>query len=165
MTELIRSEQKWRKIEDGRRILGDLSMTPSEAVKLGISVSQDGVRRNGLDLLAFPGVNIPRLAGIWNDLAAIDKYTARQIERDAIYASYVERQNRDVAAMKRDENTRIPSDFDYSAVNGLSNELLAKLTVVCPENLGQAGRIEGMTPAALALVLTGVKKMQKRKAA
>ncbi|MDE0532079.1 MAG: tRNA uridine-5-carboxymethylaminomethyl(34) synthesis enzyme MnmG [Albidovulum sp.] len=156
---------KMRKIKDGRRILDGLSLTPSEAAKHGIRVSQDGARRNGSDLLAFPGVDMCRLSSIWSELAEIDGKTARQLERDAIYANYVERQNRDVEAMKRDENTRIPGDFDYSTVNGLSNELLGKLTATRPENLGQAGRIEGMTPAALALVLTGVKQMQKRKAA
>ena len=157
--------EKMRKIENWRCVLGKLSLTPSEAAIFGIKVSHDGVRRSGSELLAFPGVNISRLAAIWDELADIDDDTARQLERDAVYANYVERQNRDVEAMKRDENTRIPDNFDYSVVNGLSNELRSKLSATRPENLGQAGRIEGMTPAALTLVLTGVKQLQKRKAA
>ena len=158
-------QEKMRKIDDARRILESRSLTPSQAVKHGIAVSQDGVRRNGSDLLAFPGIDIPRLATIWHELSEIDCSTARQLERDATYANYVERQNRDIEAMRRDESTRIPGDFDYSAVSGLSNELLGKLNATRPENLGQASRIEGMTPAALALVLTSVKRLQKRKAA
>ena len=157
--------EKMRRIEEGRRILGGLSLTPPEAAKFGISVSQDGVRRSGSDLLAFSGIDMAKLSTIWGELAEFDESTARQLERDAIYASYVERQNRDVEAMKRDENTRIPVDFDYAAVSGLSNELRGKLTATRPENLSQAGRIEGMTPAALALVLAGVKQLQNRKAA
>ena len=106
-----------------------------------------------------------RLAKVWPELAELDADIVRQVERDAIYAGFIERQSLDVAAMRRDEGLRIPEDLNYLGVAGLSNELQQKLTKVRPATLGQAGRIDGMTPAALALILAKIRHASAKRRA
>ena len=138
--------------------LENLSLTPKEVSKQGININQDGKRRNGFQLLAFHDVQFDTLITMCPDLVETDKETRLQIKRDATYANYIERQKKDVAAMKKDEAQIMPDDINYASVSGLSNELIEKLNKVRPETLGQAGRIDGMTPAALTLVLATIKQ-------
>lgn len=139
-----------------------LSVSPKDAGEYGIKVNQDGVRRTALDLLTYPDVNIGRLSDIWPKLSDIPAKIARQVENDARYAHYIERQKRDVEAMRRDEALQIPQGFNYENIIGLSNELRGKLSSIQPATLGQAGRIDGMTPAGLTLILANIRKPKKR---
>ena len=157
--------EKMEKIEAARQILTDMSFSPKDIAATGIKINQDGTRRTGYDLLSFPDVKIPDLMDLIPELSRVDDHTRTQVENDAMYANYIARQERDVARLKKDEAQPIPKDFDYSCVNGLSNELQSKLGRVRPETLGQASRIDGMTPAALALVLTRIRRAQQQKSA
>ena len=142
-----------------------LTLTSHEAQKAGLSVNQDGLTRSAFDLLAYPDIDVNRLADIWPELAAMSSAVARQVETDAKYTVYLDRQKRDVAAYQRDEALGFPLDMDYAALKGLSNETRAKLEAIRPETLGQAGRIEGMTPAALTLLAARVRRDARRQAA
>ncbi len=153
-------EAKMENIETGRALLENQSLLPAQAAARGIRMGNNGVRRSGIDLLGMPGVNIGKLAGIWPELAQIDSATAAQIERDVLYSFYLERQKRDADTLQREESRSIPAGIDFRSVAGLSNELQEKLCAVNPETLGQARRIDGMTPAALALVLAASRRRE-----
>jgi len=153
---------KLARLEAARAEVRALSLTPSEALHLGLVVNRDGVRRTAFDLLAYPDVTMQRLAAIWPALADIEPAIAEQIEIDAKYAVYLARQSADIAAVRRDDMLLIPADFDYGQLSGLSNEMRQKLEAVRPETIGQAGRIEGVTPAALTLLLGTIRRMQRR---
>ena len=135
-----------------------LLMTPAEAGKKGIQINGDGIRRSAFTILSYPDIGFDSLVAIWPELAAFDRATAEQVEIDAKYAVYLERQTLAVSTLKRDEGVRLGPDLDYDLIPGLSNEARAKLKSVMPDHLGQAGRIEGMTPAALTLILGWVKR-------
>ncbi len=149
---------KQKGLADAERLLRGLSISPTQAGEAGIVVNQDGRRRSGYELLAYPGVDIARLAEIWPELCGVQPTIASQIEVDARYSSYVERQDADVAALRRDEGLRIPVDFNFCALPGLSIELGQKLERVRPESIAAAGRIDGMTPAALMLLTVELKR-------
>jgi len=135
--------------------------TPSTLAKAGIKINQDGVRRSVMDLLAYPNISMSDLALVWPELNALDAETVEYLTTDATYAGYLERQARDIAAFRRDEGLRIPEQLDYTAIGGLSNEVRQKLTDSRPATLGQASRIEGVTPGALMAVLAHIKKAQR----
>ena len=116
------------------------------------------------DLLALPNIDADRLAQLWPELAGMAPAVREQLEFDALYAGYLHRQEADIIAFKRDESLRLSADLDYGAIKGLSNEVRQKLIDARPATLGQAGRIEGVTPAALALLLAWVKKNGARAA-
>lgn len=141
------------------------SISPKDAAKFDIKINQDGKQRTGCDLLSYPDVTISRLTEIWPELADIPAKIAQQVENDARYAHYIQRQKNDVDAMRRDEALRIPADFDYDNIVGLSNELRGKLSRTQPATLGQAGRIDGMTPAGLTLILASIRKPKKKRSA
>lgn len=132
--------------------------TPKEAAALGIHVNADGQRRSIRDLLAFPGVTLDVFAGLRPEINGWSAQVRQQIEIDAGYAGYLDRQASDAEALRREEALALPVDLDYAAIGSLSNEVREKLTVVQPRTLGQAGRIEGMTPGALTALLSHVKK-------
>ncbi|OJI93568.1 tRNA uridine 5-carboxymethylaminomethyl modification enzyme [Planktotalea frisia] len=138
------------------------SLTPKEINAGGVSVNQDGNRRDGVQVLAFPDVAFADILGLFPELSDTDKEIAEQVERDALYSNYIARQQKDVDALKRDEAQVIPANFDYDAIDSLSNELKSKLGRVQPMNIAQAGRVDGMTPAALTLLLA---KLRQRKRA
>ena len=135
--------------------------TPSTLAKAGIKINQDGVRRSVMDLLAYPNISLQDLTAVWPDLAQMDAQTAEYLTIDATYAGYLERQQRDIDAFRRDEGLRIPDALDYAAIGGLSNEVRSKLTDTRPATLGQAARIEGVTPGALMAVLAHIKKANR----
>ena len=154
--------EKSDKINHVVGVLKSRSLTPKEINKGGISVNQDGNRRDGVQVLAFPDVGFEDIVPIFPELSETEKVIREQVERDSLYSNYIERQQKDVDALRRDEAQVIPKDFEYADVDSLSNELKQKLTLVKPSNLAQAGRIDGMTPAALTLLLA---KLRQRKRA
>lgn len=149
---------KLAQLEAGRAAFAALSMTPNEAVRAGLSVNQDGVRRSAFDLLAYPDIDAARLVDVWPELGGFAPAILDQIEADAKYAVYLNRQRNDIESVKRDEAVPLGDTIDYASIEGLSNELRQRLMVVKPATLGQAGRVEGMTPAALALLLTTARR-------
>lgn len=153
--------EKMEKLEAAKKKLTGHTYTPKEVREAGIEVNQDGNRRDGMAILAFPDVSFEDLVPLIPELQDVDSGIRQQVERDALYANYIERQRRDVEAMKRDEAYEIPRDFDFFALDGLSSEMKQKLSNARPENVAQASRIEGVTPAALTLVLAKLRRDQR----
>jgi tRNA uridine 5-carboxymethylaminomethyl modification enzyme len=149
---------KRRLLDDARAWARAQGLTPYEAAKYGIAINQDGRRRNVFDLLAMPGVGAADLARIWPETASFRKDVAEQLEIEALYAGYLGRQEADILAFKKDEALRLPADLPYAAIKGLSHEVRTKLEATRPATLGQAGRVEGVTPASLAVLLAWVRK-------
>ncbi|MTI43978.1 tRNA uridine 5-carboxymethylaminomethyl modification enzyme [Roseibium hamelinense] len=158
-------ETKMQGIREASTLLKALSVTPAEAAKKGVAVNQDGVRRTAFDLLSYPNISFADLTVLWPEISGIDQKIGEQAAIDALYAVYLERQASDIAALKRDEAISIPSDFDYEILAGLSNELKQKLLSARPSSLGQASRLDGMTPAALTLLLSHLKRRQAERGA
>jgi tRNA uridine 5-carboxymethylaminomethyl modification enzyme len=158
-------EAKAAALTDAATTLRELSLTPTVAGRHGLEVNRDGRRRSAFDLLTLPGVDIARLTGIWPQIAAIAPTIAAQVAIDARYASYIERQELDVAALRKDEALSIPAGFDFDALPGLSTEVRQKLGRHRPATLAQAARIDGITPAALLLLLAQLKAAPARKSA
>ncbi len=148
---------KARALEDGLNLLNQLSLTPTEASKLGLAINKDGRRRTAFDLLAFPDIDLARLAAIWPEIGNMAPKIAGQLAVDALYAAYVRRQDEDVAALRRDEALIIPVNFDYGAISSLSTEVRTKLASQRPSTIAQASRLEGMTPAAVLVLLAHLK--------
>ncbi len=140
-------------------------ISPSAANRAGLKVKLDGVKRSGLDLLAYPDLDFESVTRIWPQLADIKPEIRRQLKRDALYEIYISRQSRDIAALKRDESIAIPTDFDYGLLRSLSKEIRAKLELSRPITLAQAARVEGMTPAALTLLLARLRQTTGKKRA
>jgi len=149
---------KAKRFETAKSITQSLTKSPSELIKSGVKVNQDGVRRSVYDMLAYPKMSVSDLEGVWPELSEFTPDMREYIETEATYAGYLERQARDIEAFKRDEGLRIPDDFDYAAMGGLSNEVKAKLIAARPATLGQASRIEGVTSGALMAVLAHLKR-------
>ena len=149
---------KMKALAEARILATTLSKTPNELKTFGIKVNEDGVRRTLLDLLAYPKTTIKTLLLVWPELKALPESTRTALEADALYAGYIERQARDIAAFKRDEGLRLPDDLDYGRIGGISNEVREKLAAVRPATLGQAARMEGVTPGALSAVLAYIKR-------
>jgi tRNA uridine 5-carboxymethylaminomethyl modification enzyme len=152
-------------LDEGRRLLATLSLTPNEAAGRGLVLNMDGRRRTGLELLTRSDVSFARLAAIWPQLGSIPPRIAAQIEVDARYATYVERQQADIEAFRKDESVRIPPDLDYAAICGLSAEVRQRLERLRPATLAQASRMEGITPAATMLLLAHLRRGSARRRA
>lgn len=152
---------KSRALDEGATLLQSLALTPTEATRHGLEINRDGRRRTAFELLSYPGVDLGYLARIWPQLDTLDAQTGRQLEVDARYSSYVRRQEVDVAVLRRDEAEAIPTDFDYSVLPGLSNEIRQKLLRHRPASIAQAMRIDGVTPAAILLLLANLKAVRK----
>ena len=156
--------KKMERLDAGRALLTQDSFTPKTITAVGIKVNEDGQKRTGFDLLAFPDVSASDLDGLVSGWCELADDTKEQLQREALYANYIDRQQRDIDRLKKDEGYIIPSDFDYAALNGLSNELRSKLNGSRPETLAQASRVDGMTPAALALILAHLRNQDKKTA-
>lgn len=139
-----------------REMVRSVSITPNEAGRFGIVLNHDGKRRSGYDLLTYPDVNLERLKEIWPEFAGISTSIRERLETEARYAVYLDRQSADVAVLKREEARLIPTDLDFGHLPGLSNELKQKLAERRPSSIAEASAIEGMTPAALAVILTAI---------
>ncbi len=149
---------KSRALADGEALLKSLALTPGEAAKHGLAVNRDGRRRTAFELLAYPDIDLARLTQIWPEIGALGAKIAEQLAVDARYAVYLKRQELDIAQFREEEGIAIPRDFAFGAIAGLSNELKQKLGRDRPASLGQAARLDGMTPAALLLLLAHLKK-------
>ena len=156
---------KARALADGETLLKTLSLTPDQAGKAGLSINRDGRKRTAFELLSYPGIDIRRLGSIWPEAANLDTKIADQLAVDARYAVYLSRQEDDIAAFRKEEAVAIPASFAFGSIAGLSNELRHKLERDRPASLGQAARLDGMTPAALMLLLAHLKKGARTKSA
>ncbi len=151
-------------IETARAKLTALTLTPNEARTHGITINLDGKRRTALEVMAYDGVDFAKLTSIWPELGDTSRQVAEQMEIEAAYAGYLDRQEADIIAFRKDEDLRLPADLDYRSIGGLSNEAKEKLSTARPATLGQASRIEGMTPGAITAVLGHLKRSAKARA-
>ena len=157
--------KKIHALDKAKALLSSYSITPTQAKKAGISIKQDGIRRSAMALLSFKDVDFSKLEHIWPGFPDFNQEVRDQLEKDAIYINYIERQSAAVNAMRKDEKLSIPENLNYSDISGLSNELKQKLIHSRPASLAQASRIEGMTPAGLALILTSIRRYDAKKTA
>jgi len=156
-----RFNEKVAALTEARQKLNEIGGTPKELEKLGFDVNKDGSRRNGFDLLAYGEIDWNRLADVWPQLKNTRKDVVEQLEIEAKYRGYLQRQESDIAAFRKDEAMKIPADIDYKKIGGLSNEVVMRLNKVRPETLGAASRISGVTPAAVTAVLGYVKSLKQ----
>ncbi len=156
--------EKSNALAAARQDLEQASLTPRELAASGVDIAADGGRRSAFEFLSFPSIDFDTLSNLVPQLARHSPEIREQMSRDALYASYLKRQDRDALALERDEAEGIPDDFDYGGLQGLSNELKAKLEASRPETLGQASRVEGVTPAALTLILARLRQARRKSA-
>jgi tRNA uridine 5-carboxymethylaminomethyl modification enzyme len=152
-------------LQAARAMARGLSLTPTEANRHGLALRKDGQRRTAFELLSYPGIGIADLARIWPSFGQLAPKIAEQIEIDAKYDVYLSRQAADVESYRRDESLALPEDIDYGALSGLSNEVRHKLQAHRPRTVGQAGRIDGITPVALTLLVAHLRRAKSRKSA
>jgi tRNA uridine 5-carboxymethylaminomethyl modification enzyme len=158
-------DAKQKHLAEGDSLLRSLTLTPDQAAKHGLAINRDGRKRSAFELLSYPDINLARLIAIWPEIGRIDGKIAGQLVVDARYAVYVKRQELDIAAFRKEEGIVIPRDFAFDRLPGLSTELRQKLERQRPASLGQAARLDGMTPAALLLLLAHLKKGAAAKSA
>ena len=157
--------QKMEQIQDIHLFSTTHNMTPSEASHHGFKINNDGRRRSIMDLLAYPDINMADLEKVFPELLSFDPVIREQIAIEALYAGYLDRQDADIRQFKAQENLVFPMGFSFGGISGLSSELIQKLEESQPTSLGQASRIEGMTPAALTLLLVHIRKAEARQSA
>lgn len=157
--------EKMEQLESGRAILDRASYTPREIAAAGIKISEDGQRRSAYQLLAFPDVGFDQVQALCSEAGNLTRDIKDQLVRDALYVNYIARQAQDAEAVRRDESREIGGDFDYDRLDGLSAELKAKLKLRRPVNLAQAALVEGMTPAALTVILARLRREVREKSA
>lgn len=157
--------QKMEALERAHEMIKSRSLSPNQAAKHGLAVNQDGIVRTGFELMRYPNIDWARLVSVWPELGEVDPSVAEQVEIDAKYATYIDRQAEDIEAFRRDEALTLPAELDYKTVMGLSAELREKLSVARPATLGAAARLPGVTPAALTALLAHVKKHANRRTA
>lgn len=152
-------------IRNGLELARNLSLTSGEAARKGLKVNQDGLRRTALDLLGMAEIGWAGITALWPELNGLSPDVVEALEAEALYAGYIQRQESDIAALRKEEQLALPSALDYASMPSLSAELRQKLMKVRPATLGQASRIDGMTPAALAVILGHVKRRDRQSAA
>jgi tRNA uridine 5-carboxymethylaminomethyl modification enzyme len=160
-----RHRAKMAGLDAARALARTVSLTPTEAQRHGLALNRDGQRRSAFDLLAYPNLGLADLARIWPEFGRLAPAIAAQLEIDAKYAVYLDRQAADVAAFRRDEGLALPEDLDFTQISGLSNEMKHKFAAQRPRTVGQAGRLDGVTPAALTLLAAHVRRGGRRRAA
>jgi tRNA uridine 5-carboxymethylaminomethyl modification enzyme len=151
-------EARIKALDEARALARSLAITPNEAAKHGLSLNHDGQRRTAFELLSYPKLGMTEIGRIWPQLAGLAPKIAEQLETDAKYAVYLDRQSADIEAYRRDERFELPQQLDYLALPGLSHEIRQKLHLQRPGTIGQAGRIDGITPAALTLLVAHVRR-------
>ncbi|MHA7884618.1 tRNA uridine-5-carboxymethylaminomethyl(34) synthesis enzyme MnmG [Nitratireductor rhodophyticola] len=154
-----------RSLEAARSLLKSRSLSPNEAARHDINLNRDGVRRSAYELLSYPDMDISRLINIWPELVEIPSSLVEKIETEARYAVYLERQGNDAAMLRREEARLIPAELTFDGIAGLSNELKQKLKDRRPRSIADAQRIDGMTPAALALIIASLRQFETQKGA
>ena len=152
--------EKHNKLLHSIKLLKSLTATPNELLRYGIEINRDGMRRDAFALLSFTHVSFENLSRAWPELIKIDPEIRAQIECEAKYFVYIERQRREFQDQQKYEESSIPQEIDYSVISGLSNEILERLNKLRPSNLAQAGRIEGMTPVGVSLILAEIARRQ-----
>jgi tRNA uridine 5-carboxymethylaminomethyl modification enzyme len=152
-------------IRGGLALARSLSLTSGEAVRKGLKVNQDGLRRTAVDLLGMADIGWAGVAALWPELKALRPHVVEALEAEALYAGYIQRQDADIAALRKEDQLSLSPNLDYASMPSLSAELRQKLVRVRPATLGQASRIEGMTPAALAVILGHAKRRDRQSAA
>lgn len=157
-------QEKQQRLNQARSLCQELFLTPNEASAHGLQVNRDGIRRSAYDLLAYPHMSLERLSHFWPQLKSIDLKTVEALEIEAQYAVYLEKQAQDIAALQRDERLEIPSSLDIQSISGLSNELKTKIQEISPRSIADAQKIDGMTPAALSLIITYIQRQRREKA-
>jgi tRNA uridine 5-carboxymethylaminomethyl modification enzyme len=153
---------KMAALHAAKTLTRSLTLTPNEATRYGLALNHDGQRRSAFELLAYPEIGWPEVRGIWPELSVIDPGIATHLEIDAKYDVYLKRQTADVDAFRRDEGLLL-GEIDYRAVPGLSNEARSKLEAARPRTVGQAGRLDGLTPAALGILAAYLRRESRRK--
>ena len=163
----VSRETRWRRkaraLAAARDAARRLQLTPAEARRAGLKVNQDGRRRSLVELLSYPAIGWDDLKTVWPQIGEWSREVAEQIQIDAVYHGYLDRQEADIVAFRRDEGVRIPRDMDYGRVGGLSNEVREKLEAAAPATLGQAARVEGVTPGALTALLAHLKRRERER--
>ncbi len=157
--------KKMAALAAARELARNRSLTPTEAERHGIALNRDGVRRNAFDLLSYPTLSFSDIKRVWPEFNDVPEKIAEQLEIDAKYAVYLDRQAADVAAYRRDESFELPHNLDYGRIPGLSNELTQKLKSIRPRTIGHASRIDGITPVALTLLVAHVRRKNHRSVA
>jgi tRNA uridine 5-carboxymethylaminomethyl modification enzyme len=157
--------EKMSVLDAARDFAKSVSVTPNEAARRGLALNRDGQRRTAFELLSYPNIGVSDLAGIWPQLGHVPAKIAEQLETDAKYDVYLSRQKADVEAYRRDESVALPVDFDYASLPGLSNEVRQKLAEHRPRTIGHAAKIDGITPAALTLLVAHVRRGNARRSA
>ncbi|GAA4658223.1 tRNA uridine-5-carboxymethylaminomethyl(34) synthesis enzyme MnmG [Bartonella pachyuromydis] len=157
-------QEKQQRLDQARSLCKELFLTPNEAFAHGLQVNRDGVRRSAYDFLAYPHMSLERLSHFWPQLKSIDSKTVETLEIEAQYAVYLEKQAQDIAVLQRDEGLEIPSSLDIQSISGLSNELKTKIQENSPRSIADAQKIDGMTPAALSLIITYIQRQRREKA-
>jgi tRNA uridine 5-carboxymethylaminomethyl modification enzyme len=154
--------EKTSKIKALTKHISNLKISPNRAEEFNIKIAKDGVKRSAIDILSRDGVNFSTLRSIWSDIPMYSRKIEEQLEINAHYSGYLEKQEADIIAFRNDESLIIPNNIDYSKMSGLSNEVKSKFKLIKPKTLGQALRIDGITPAAVYILLSHVKKSSKR---
>ncbi|WP_019219261.1 tRNA uridine-5-carboxymethylaminomethyl(34) synthesis enzyme MnmG [Bartonella florencae] len=157
-------QKKQQRLDQARLLCQSLFLTPNEASAHGLQINRDGIRRSAYDLLAYPHMSLKRLSDFWPQLQSIDCKTVEALEIEAQYAVYLEKQAQDIASLQRDERLEIPSSLDIQSISGLSNELKTKIQESSPRSIADAQKIDGMTPAALSLIITYIQRQRREKA-
>jgi len=157
-----RFNEKIAKLVSYGKILDDLKISPNEGSRYGLKINQDGVRRSAKILLSYPNIEFEQITNIWPILKEIPTEIIEQLVIDATYSGYLDRQEADIVAFRKDENLMLPTSLDYNVIGGLSNEVKEKLSKAKPSTLGAAARISGVTPAALTTLLRFVKRKDKK---
>ena len=155
-------QEKMAELAAARQFAGSVSLTPSEAQRYGLALNKDGQRRSAFELLSHPTIGIARLSSIWPRFGELAPKIAEQLETDAKYDVYLSRQAADIATYRRDESLELPDALDYGEVCGLSNEVRQKLATLRPRTIGQAARLDGITPVALTLLVAHLKRRERR---
>ena len=154
--------EKQKKISSLEKSLSRKSITPNAAAKHSIKIAMDGVKRSGLEILGIKNVKLTHLRSIWADIPHYEHYIDEQVEINAHYSGYLPKQENDIKTFKKDESLLIPNEIDYDSFSGLSNEVKSKLNLIRPKTLGQALRIDGVTPAAAIILLGAIKKVKQK---
>jgi tRNA uridine 5-carboxymethylaminomethyl modification enzyme len=157
----VRHRAKMAALNAAKALAKSLALTPNEAARYGLALNRDGHRRSAFELLAYPEIGWAEIRGIWPELSAVDPAVAMHLEIDAKYDVYLKRQLADVDAFRRDEGL-ILGDIDYGVVPGLSNEARSKLEAARPRTVGQAGRLDGLTPAALGILAAYLRRVARQ---
>ncbi|WP_370637709.1 tRNA uridine-5-carboxymethylaminomethyl(34) synthesis enzyme MnmG [Pseudochrobactrum sp. XF203] len=153
-----RFNERKKELDQARELAQSLSITPNAAAGFGLNLNKDGIRRTLYDLLSYPDINLERLTEVWPELSGLSSATKEALEIEAQYSVYLDRQTADIAVMEREEQLIIPRSIQFSTISGLSLELKQKLEKRQPSNIAEAQRIEGMTPAAIALLITHIRR-------